>query len=99
MSKSVRTAFAAAVIVAGFASTTAFAQSPAEEQTSHAVLAQLDKDAALRADVLHVETVGRTVYISGQVDGTVESADAEKAALSVPQVDKVVNLLAFGSND
>lgn len=94
MIKSVRTAFAFAVLAAGFAST-AFAQSPGEEQTSRSVQAQLDKDSALRADTLHVQTVGGTVYLSGQVDTPIESENAEKAAQSVPQVDKVVNLLAY----
>ncbi len=94
----IRTAFAAAVVVAGFASTATFAQTASEEQTSKAVTAQIDKDAALRADVLHVETSGTTVYISGQVDTAVESDNAVKAAQSVPTVGKVVNLLAL-SND
>lgn len=96
MTKSVRTAFAVAVLAAGFAST-AFAQSPSEEQTSRSVLAQLDRDSALRADTLHVDTVGSTVYLSGQVDTPIESEKAEQAALSVPQVGKVVNQLAYSS--
>jgi osmotically-inducible protein OsmY len=99
MNKSLRTAFAAAAIVAGFASTASFAQSPSEELTSRSVLSQIDKDAALRADALHVETVGGTVYLNGQVDSAVESANAEKAALSVPNVNKVVNLLGYGSSN
>lgn len=98
MSKSVRTAFAAAVIAAGFAST-AFAQSPSEEQTSRAVQAEIGKDAALRADGLHVQTIGSTVYISGQVDSLLESENAEKAALSAPNVGKVVNQLGFASGN
>jgi len=99
MNKSFRTAFAVAAIVAGFASTASFAQSPSEEATSRSVLSQIDKDAALRSDTLHVETVGGTVYISGQVDSAVESANAEKAALSVANVDKVVNLLSLGGSN
>ena len=94
----IRTAFAAAVVVAGFASTATFAQTASEEQTSKAVAAQIDKDAALRADALHVETAGTTVYISGQVDTALESADAVKAASSVPNVEKVVDLTALASN-
>ena len=93
----VRTAFAAA-IVAGFASTASFAQTASEAQTSQAVVAQIDKDAALRADTLHVETTGTTVYLTGQVDSAIESDDAVKAAQSVPNVGKVVNLLALASN-
>jgi len=99
MSKSFRIAFAAAAIVAGFASTATFAQSPSEEATSRSVLTQIDKDAALRSDALHVETVGGTVYISGQVDSAIESANAEKAALSVPAVEKVVNLVSLGGSN
>jgi len=99
MSKSLRTVLAAAVAVAGFASTATFAQSPSEEATSRSVLAQIDKDAALRADVLHVQTIGSTVYLSGQVDSDAEGADAVQAARSVPTVSKVVNMLVYsGSN-
>ena len=98
MSKSVRIAFAAAIVAAGFAST-AFAQSPSEEQTSRAVQARIDQDAALRADALHVQTIGDTVYISGQVDSVLESENAERAAQSVPNVGKVVNQLGFASGN
>lgn len=95
----VRTVLAAAAIVAGFASTATFAQTPSEEQTSRTVLAALDNDVALRADALHVQTVGNTVYIRGQVDSVLESENAEKAARSVPNVDKVVNQLGFTSGN
>ena len=98
MINTVRTAFAVAAIAAGFAST-AFAQTPSEEQTSRSVQVEFNKDTALRTDGLHVETIGGTVYISGQVDSPVESDTAEKAALSVPAVTKVVNNLAYGSSN
>ncbi len=99
MNYAIRTAAAVASVVAGLASTAVFAQSPSEEQTSRTVLAQLDKESSLRADTLHVETIGTVVYLTGQVDTSLESEDAEKAALSVPQVEKVVNLLVYGSNN
>jgi len=98
MNYTIRTAAAVASVVAGLASTAVFAQSPVEEQTSQTILAQLDKDAALHADTLHVETVGNVVYLTGQVDTALESEDAERAALSVPHVAKVVNQLSYGSN-
>lgn len=91
INRSIRTAFAAA-IVAVAAGSAAYAQSPSEEQTSRAVEAQLNTDAALRSDTLHVETIGNTVYISGQVDTALESGDAVQLASAVPSVGKVVDL-------
>ena len=96
INKTVRTAFAAA-IVAIAAGSAAYAQSPSEEQTSRAVQARLNSDAALRSDTLHVETVGNTVYISGQVDTALESGDAVQLASAVPSVGKVVDLTSVAS--
>jgi osmotically-inducible protein OsmY len=98
MITSARIAFAAAIVFAG-ATSAAFAQSPTEQQTSQSVLAQLDHDAALRADTLHIETVGDTVYISGQVDSTLESQDAVALASTVPHVGKVVDLTSTASSN
>lgn len=98
MNYTIRTAAAVASVIAGLASTAVFAQSPSEEMTSGAVIAQIGKDAALRCDSLHVETVGDTVYLSGQVDNYGEGQDAVQAARQVPQIKKVVNNLSYGSN-
>jgi osmotically-inducible protein OsmY len=98
MINTVRIAFAAAIVAAA-AGSASYAQSPSEAQTSHSVLAQLNSDAALRADSLHVETVGNTVYISGQVDNSLESQDAVELASRVPTVGKVVDMTSTTSNN
>ena len=98
MINSVRFALAAGVLAASAFGTAAFAQNEEEAKTSRTVLAQLKQSPALVADQLHVETVGRTVYLSGVVDSESERANAETIARSLPQVDEVVNLLVdFGA--
>lgn len=89
----VRFAMAAGFLAASAFGTAAFAQNDQEAQTSQTVLTQLKRNPGLLGDQLHVETVGRTVYISGVVDSETERADAERIAKSLPQVDEVVNLL------
>lgn len=97
MINTVRTAFAAAIIAVA-AGSAAFAQSPSEEQTSRAVQAELNHDIALRSDALHVQTMDGTVYISGQVDNTLESQAAVDLASRVPSVAKVVDLTVVSAN-
>jgi osmotically-inducible protein OsmY len=98
MINSVRFALAVSVLAASAFGTNAFAQNQEEAKTSQIVLAQLKRNPGLVADQLHVETVGRTVYLSGVVDSENERADAETIARSLPQVDEVVNLLVeFGA--
>jgi len=96
MIKSVRFALAAGVMAAAFGSAS-FAQDAGNAQVSANVLSQLHQNSALAADQLHVEAIGGTVYISGQVDNEIERQSAEQIARSVPQVDRVVNLLESGA--
>ena len=93
MINSVRFALAAGVLAASAFGTAAFAQNDDEAKISQTVLAQLKRNPALLSDQLHVETVGRTVYLSGVVDSAVERYQAEQVAKSLPQVGEVVNLL------
>ena len=98
MNNPVRFALAAGFLAASAFGTAAFAQNDDETRTSKTVLAQLKQNPALLSDQLHVETIGRTVYLSGVVDSQAERADAEQIARSLPQVDEVVNLLVeFGA--
>jgi osmotically-inducible protein OsmY len=96
MIKSARIAFAAAIVAVG-ASSAAFAQSPTEEQTSQTVLSLFDHNATLSGDTLHVETVGNTVYIRGQVDSSLESATAVELARHVANVGNVVDMTSSAS--
>lgn len=89
----VRFALAAGFLAASAFGTAAFAQNEEEAQVSQTVLAQLKQNPALLGDQLHVETIGRTVYLSGVVDSPIERANAEKIAKALPQVSQVVNLL------
>src|SRR5579859_6125509 len=93
MINSVRFALAVGFLAASAFGTTAFAQNNEESKTSQTVLTQLKQHPALAGDQLHVETVGRTVYLSGVVDSATERYQAEQIAKSQPQVDEVVNLL------
>lgn len=97
MYNSVRAAMAA-LVLSGTVGAAAFAQDATEARISNNVLAQINQDAALHADQLHVETIGNTVYLRGTVDSTLESQDAEQIARSVPQVTQVVNELSYSAN-
>lgn len=53
----------------------------------------LDADPALQADLLHVQAADHVIYLSGKTDSWLEYYNAEKVALAVPGVTRVVNKL------
>ena len=77
------------------AATVTACASPSSEdmKLSSDVERSINKDPALRADLLRVQAADHVVYLNGTTDTWVEYYNAEKVALAVPGVKRVVNKL------
>jgi osmotically-inducible protein OsmY len=100
MSKFYNLTFAAAFLTASaIAAPAAFAQDQtADAAETAAVQAALDKDAYLRIDRVHVQTIDGVVYLQGIVGGPGTAERAEALAHAVPGVGKVVDALGQNAN-
>jgi osmotically-inducible protein OsmY len=82
-------ACAAPMLTAGYASAT---PSNPDSALSMAVRAELNKDAALLADHLDVQTIHGVVYVRGTVDTAAEQDKAGAAAIKAAGGASVVNM-------
>jgi osmotically-inducible protein OsmY len=69
---------------------------PGDAQISAAVRALLDQDAAMRApNLIYVQTLDGVVYLSGEVATDLQRETAASAALGVPGVRRVVDIIGL----
>ena len=82
------------------AATVAACAAPSSEdmKLSSDVQRSIDADPALQADLLRVQATDHIVYLNGTTDTWLEYKSAERIALAVPGVTRVVNNLAITNN-